>query len=157
MFELNPHNLIDAWWQHLLMLLVSAVLGYIIGYRQGHSAINQVEDQLARLGVDLEKCRKSLVVLQPDVLAAQLIQHPDDLKIVEGIGPKIEKLLNAAGIYTFGQLSATSVDTIQQILDNAGPRFQVHNPGTWPRQAELANQGKWEELEQWQQDLDGGI
>lgn len=157
MFELNPHNLLDAWWQHLLMILVSAVLGYIIGYRQGVRAINQVEDQLARLGVELEKCRKSLVVIQPEVLAATLTTAADDLKLIEGIGPKIEKLLNAAGIHTFARLSSASQEELLSILNNAGPAFQIHNPGTWPKQASLAHEGKWEELEKWQQELDGGV
>ncbi len=156
MFDLNPHNLLDAWWQHLLMIFVSAVLGYIIGYRQGIRAINRMEDQLARLGVELEKCRKSLVVIQPDVIAARL-GATDDLKLIEGIGPKIEKLLNAAGINTFARLSETPVETLETILNNAGPRFQMHKPGTWPAQASLANEGKWEELEKWQQELDGGV
>ena len=156
MLDLNPHNLLDAWWQHLLMLFVSAVLGYIIGYRQGVKHINQIEDQLARLGVELEKCRKSLLVIQPDIIVATLGAR-DDLKLIEGIGPKIEKLLNAAGIHTFAHLSVTPVETLETVLRNAGPKFRVHDPGTWPRQAALAHEGKWEELERWQRELDGGI
>lgn len=156
MFDLNPHNLLDAWWQHLLMILVSAVLGYIIGYRQGMSAINKIEDHLARLGVELEKCRKSLVVVQPDLIAAALTRT-DDLKLIEGIGPKIERLLNAAGIKNFAQLSAASAASLRAILDKAGPAFQIHDPGTWPAQSKLAHEGKWAELEKWQEELEGGV
>lgn len=157
MFELNPHNLIDAWWQHLLMIVVSTILGYIIGSRQGRFAINQLEDQLARTAVKLEKCRKNLVVLQPKILAAQLSGEPDDLKLVEGIGPKIEILLNIAGIHTFAQLSSTSVDQLRKILEDAGSRYSVHKPDTWPDQAALAREGRWEELAKWQQEMDGGV
>jgi predicted flap endonuclease-1-like 5' DNA nuclease len=156
MLDLNPHHLLDAWWQHLLMLLVSALLGYIIGYRQGIRSINQVEDQLARLGVELEKCRKSLVVTQPEAIVANLTRR-DNLRLIEGIGPKIEKLLNTAGIHNFTQLSKTSTESIKNILDQGGPQFQIHNPSTWPRQAQLASEGKWVELEKWQQELDGGV
>ena len=42
------------------------------------------------------------------------------------------------------------------ILDAAGPSFQIHDPGTWPAQARLADQGKWEELKQLQDELKGG-
>jgi predicted flap endonuclease-1-like 5' DNA nuclease len=157
MIEFNPHHLIDAWWQHLLMLLVAAILGYIIGYRGGHHAINSLEDQLARLGVELEKCRKSLVVLQPDAIAAKLTPKTDDLKRIEGIGPGIERLLHDADIRTFRALAETSSHTLQTILDGGGPRFQMHNPSTWPKQAELAAEGRWAELEKWQQELDGGL
>ena len=80
----------------------------------------------------------------------------DKLNKVEGIGPKIAELLNNAGINTFAQLGATEVDRIKEILAEAGSRYAAHNPGTWPRQAQLAADGKWEELEKWQDELDGG-
>lgn len=80
----------------------------------------------------------------------------DNLKLVEGIGPKIEKLLKAEGIKTFAKLAATHPDTIYEYLKAAGPRFQIHNPGTWPEQAALARDGKWEELQSLQDSLNGG-
>ena len=80
----------------------------------------------------------------------------DELKKIEGIGPKIAELLNNAGINTFSQLGATEVDRIKEILAEAGSRYAAHNPGTWPRQAQLAADGKWDELKKWQDELDGG-
>jgi len=80
----------------------------------------------------------------------------NDLKIVEGIGPKIEELFNYAGINTWLTLSETSTEKLQAILDAAGEGFSLHNPGTWARQAELAFLGKWQELKEWQDILDGG-
>ena len=158
MFELNPHGSLDAWWQHLLMVVVAAVLGYIIGYRTGKGTINILEDKLARLGVDVEKCHKSLIgarakSAQPLINIPNLIQ---DLKIVEGIGPKIEKLLNDAGISSFEQLSNATPEQLKSILNAAGPRFQMHDTTTWPKQALLAHQGQWDELKKWQDELDGG-
>jgi predicted flap endonuclease-1-like 5' DNA nuclease len=80
----------------------------------------------------------------------------NDLKIVEGIGPKIEELFNTSGILTWKSLSETSVDRLREILDKAGERFQIHDPGTWPAQSKLAYEGKWKELKDWQDALDGG-
>jgi predicted flap endonuclease-1-like 5' DNA nuclease len=80
----------------------------------------------------------------------------DDLKIVEGIGPKIEELYHAAGIKTWKELSETSVEKSQAILDAAGERYRIHNPSTWAKQAEMCYQGKWQELKNWQDSLDGG-
>ena len=92
-----------------------------------------------------------------DVLkTAALPVDPDDLKIVEGIGPKIEELLNSHKIFTFKQLSNTPVETLRNILDAAGPNYRVHDPGTWSRQAQLAHEGKWDELKAWQEELQGG-
>ncbi|MEO1436612.1 MAG: 50S ribosomal protein L27 [Bacteroidota bacterium] len=80
----------------------------------------------------------------------------DDLKKIEGIGPKIAELLSNAGISTFGQLAAASVDQLKEILSNAGNRYAAHNPSTWPQQAELAAKGEWDALKKWQDELDGG-
>ena len=80
----------------------------------------------------------------------------DDLKLIEGIGPKIESLLYEAGIITWGSLAKTTIESLREILDNAGSRYRMHNPATWPAQADLANQGKWKELKDWQEELHGG-
>lgn len=80
----------------------------------------------------------------------------DDLKMVEGIGPKIEGLLHAGGIMTWRDLADVDVAKVQAILDEAGPRYRMHSPATWAKQAALAADAKWEELEKLQDELDGG-
>ena len=80
----------------------------------------------------------------------------DDLKVVEGIGPKIEEVLRGGGILTLSQLAAASPDELRELLSAAGSRFRSHDPGSWPRQAALARDGQWEELSQLQGRLDGG-
>jgi predicted flap endonuclease-1-like 5' DNA nuclease len=81
---------------------------------------------------------------------------PNDLKIVEGIGPKIEGLLKDAGINTWSDLAAASVDKIKEILAAAGDRYRLAKPDTWPKQAGLAAEGKFSELQEYQDFLDGG-
>ncbi len=80
----------------------------------------------------------------------------DDLKIVEGIGPKIEDLLLNAGIKTWSALAGTSETLLVQMLEDAGPRFQMHNPTTWPEQARMADAADWDGLEKYQEELKGG-
>ena len=81
----------------------------------------------------------------------------DDLTFVEGIGPKIAGLLNDAGVTTWAELGNTSVEKIKEVLAAAGSRYTMHNPGTWPRQAEMAAKGDWDALLKWQDILDGGV
>lgn len=82
--------------------------------------------------------------------------YVDDLTKIEGIGPKIAQLLNDAGISNFADLSTANRDSIKAILDNGGPQFKMHEPKTWSKQAELANNGEWKKLEQYQDELLGG-
>jgi large subunit ribosomal protein L27 len=95
----------------------------------------------------------------PVVEAATPVAVPiagDNLKIVEGIGPKIEQLLKAAGIRTWADLAHTTPTEIKAILTKAGSQYNMSNPGTWPKQADMAAKGQWEALEVWQKELLGG-
>lgn len=68
----------------------------------------------------------------------------DDLKVVEGIGPKIEQLLNDNGVRTWHDLAVTDVDRLHTILTDAGSRYRMHDPSSWPRQAALLVEGDWD-------------
>ncbi len=81
----------------------------------------------------------------------------DDLKKVEGIGPKIAEIFNNGGINTFAELAATDVAKLKELLEAAGSRYKSKNPSTWPMQAGLAAEGKWDELKELQDKLDGGV
>jgi predicted flap endonuclease-1-like 5' DNA nuclease len=80
----------------------------------------------------------------------------DDLKIVEGIGPKIEELFHAAGIKTWLELSELPTSKAQEILTAAGDKFKLHNPASWANQAKMASEGNWNALKKWQDEHKGG-
>ncbi len=81
----------------------------------------------------------------------------DDLKIVEGIGPKIAEILKGKGINTWWQLSQANPDVIREwLLEVGGASYKIHEPATWPEQAKLAYEGKFEALKSLQDNLKGG-
>ncbi len=80
----------------------------------------------------------------------------DDLKKIEGIGPKIAGIFNEKGINTFAELAETSIDKLKEILVEAGSRYKMHDPTTWPEQAKLAASGDWDALAKLQEELNGG-
>ncbi len=82
--------------------------------------------------------------------------EPDDLTMVEGIGPKIAELLADDGIATFSALAAASRDRLAGILERAGSRYRMHDPSTWPEQAALAAARRWSDLADLQDRLSGG-
>lgn len=84
------------------------------------------------------------------------VAKADDLKKVEGIGPKIAGLLNEAGIITFADLSKAPIKKLRKVLADAGNRYKMHDPKTWAAQAKLAAKGEWEKLKAWQGELKGG-
>ena len=64
----------------------------------------------------------------------------DDLKRVEGIGPKINDALAAAGIDTFAKLEKAGEDDLKAALEKAGLRF-APSLGTWAEQAGFLARG----------------
>lgn len=80
--------------------------------------------------------------------------HPDDLTILEGIGPKVASVLNEAGIVSFAQLATANPEQVREVLKKAG--LQMLDPQGWIEQARLAAQGDWEGLKRLQSELKGG-
>jgi predicted flap endonuclease-1-like 5' DNA nuclease len=76
------------------------------------------------------------------------------LERIEGIGPKVASLLDKAGIRTFAQLAEAKVEQLSQILQEN--RLNFINPSTWPEQARLAADGRWQDLQALQNELKGG-
>ena len=147
------------------------------------SDLRASQKQNAQLTADLDACRASKASMEGADASAASVAMPlmgesatppaadteeassvampstpsDDLKVVEGIGPKIESMLNAQGIYTFKQLADTDTEKIQSILSSEGPKFvAVHDPSTWSRQASLAARGEWDALKAYKDELKGG-
>jgi predicted flap endonuclease-1-like 5' DNA nuclease len=125
--------------------------------------MQEAEDRITQLETDLQAVRKDLEEAQAAAQAAEQSKAPEprsaepsDFKRIEGIGPKIEEILNNAGIHTFGQLADTAVERLQAILEDAGESFRLADPGTWPQQARLAAEEKWDELSTLQEELKGG-
>jgi len=128
----------------------------------------ELEQQAVQCAQDLEACRAELEAAQeaaPEVetragegipLDLEPEAEKEDLTAIEGIGPKVQELLNEAGIVNYDQLAATPVSRLEEILDAAGPRYRMADPTTWPEQARLAADGKWDELQKYQDDLKGG-
>jgi predicted flap endonuclease-1-like 5' DNA nuclease len=167
--QLDPFSRPVAITEMLILLFAAAFTGWLIArliYNQ-HSTrlLREIEDTRS----ELNDCHSLQQRDKKTFAGGQQIFTPvqagslrtaaftkDDLKIVEGIGPKVEEVMNNAGIITFEQLSNTSPATLLEILTNAGRSYQMLDPESWPAQARLARMGKWQELELLKSKLDGG-
>jgi predicted flap endonuclease-1-like 5' DNA nuclease len=135
-------------------LSVATIIGWVISRLVWASKIKDLKLQIDARTVDLSDCRRANIVVPAAFASAKV--KADDLTIVEGIGPKINELLNKNGIYTFAQLADADPAVIKNYLEAAGPNYRIHDPGTWPAQSKLAGDGKWDELRTWQAELNKG-
>ena len=182
----------------LLVGLICAILGYLIGKLSSNNKNNAVDinvfkNRIAILEADLEACKASKQThsgiasgagnggLGSNMMASNLTAattaatvsavafnadaakaafgkriKENDLTLVEGIGPKIQELFHNHDVKTWAELANCTVEKCQSVLNSGGERFKIHKPGTWPKQSLLASEGKWQELKDWQDKLDGG-
>jgi predicted flap endonuclease-1-like 5' DNA nuclease len=127
-----------------------------IGQQNFEQRIAELESELAAYRHTQNDVENVLTIETESITIGSTPIQPDDLKVVEGIGPKIEAVLHEAGILTFEQLAQTDPEQINAILDAAGPRYRIHNPSTWPTQAELAAKNDWDKLKELKDQLLGG-
>lgn len=132
-----------------------AAAAHTIAPLYGTAAAQSTMLEAARIQAEADARAREKAELEAagDTEGAAAIQL-DDLSVIEGIGPRIDEELKKAGVISFSQLAATSVDRLQEILSAANLRMA--QPDTWPQQAELAAQGRWAELKALQVELNAG-
>ncbi|WP_293299084.1 30S ribosomal protein S2 [Allomuricauda sp.] len=81
----------------------------------------------------------------------------DDLTKIEGVGPKAAEALAASGVKSYADLADADAEKIKEILTEASSTLAHLDPTSWPKQAKMAADGKWDELKEWQDSVKGGV
>lgn len=94
--------------------------------------VAKAKKQAKKVVAQVEKVAKPMVKTTEQVVAK------DSLRALKGIGPKVESLLNEAGIRTYADLAAAPVKELKAILNNAGSVYQTMDPTAWKKEAKAA-------------------
>ncbi|WP_431107860.1 50S ribosomal protein L21 [Winogradskyella poriferorum] len=123
------------------------------GHRQALTEI--VIESITASGAKKAAPKKETKKAEPkaEKAAPKATGKADDLKKIEGVGPKIASTLAEAGLATFADIAKSTPEAISEIIADVRGN---HVTDTWPAQAKLAAEGKWDELKKWQDELDGG-
>ncbi|SDX95886.1 50S ribosomal protein L21 [Flavobacterium degerlachei] len=123
--------------------------------RNGH---RQYLTQIVIEGISASGTKKAAPKAEKvaEAKAPKATKKADDLKLIEGVGPKAAEALVAAGIATFSKLAKTSADAVKAILEASESKLSHLDPTTWAQQAQLAADGKMDELKKLQDELNGG-
>ena len=103
------------------------------------------------------EAKKETAKAAPKAAAKKATGKADDLKKIEGVGPKASEAMINAGLDSFAKVAKAKPEAISEILTEASSRLAHLVTDTWPKQAKLAADGKWDELKELQDRLDGGI
>ena len=101
--------------------------------------------------------KKEAKAEEPKAKKAKASSKGDDLKKIEGAGPKAAEALVNAGYETFAKVAKAKPEELSAVLSEASSRLAHIVTDTWPKQAALAADGKWDELKELQDKLDGGV
>lgn len=72
---------------------------------------------------------------QPQGLAAARNGHPDDLKLIKGVGPKLERMLHGMGYFHFDQIAAWTASDVAWVDENLEGFTGRVSRDEWVRQA----------------------
>ncbi len=134
------------WWFWLILILVIVLIFLWLWFSGRKGEAKEETPVEVKPAVKAESVEPAPAVKAP--------AKQEDLIIIEGIGPKINSVLHAAGINTFADLAAAEVEALKKILLDANLRLA--DPTTWPQQAALARDGKMDELKALQDRLSAG-
>jgi large subunit ribosomal protein L21 len=125
------------------------------GHRQNFTELFIAEIADGKGGVF--KADAAAVIAAPKSLMSATKGGKDNIEIIEGIGPKIAKVLADNGITTFAALATAKADDMTAMLKASGGRFSLANTASWAEQAALLRDGKMEEFKKLCDELVGGV
>ena len=140
------------------IIIVVGGLWYVYRYLRA-DFINSVEHKPShkQQPTTVQSSEKKAVVVEnthsntEDTVESKPAVKPDSLKRLDGIGPKIAKLLENKGILTYQQLSEMDDKQLTDFLQQAGVRVRQTDPAYWKKQAKLAAEGQWDDIKKLQQ------
>ena len=130
-------NLTWLLWLVLAIFVVIVIVGWLVS--------NKEDEEPVAPPVHVEEKTEEAPALSAD---------PDNLKKLEGIGPKVEQVLNDAGVSTYAALAAANTEELREVLVAA--KLRMMDPAGWIEQAEIAAKGDWDALATLQDELKGG-
>lgn len=134
--NLSTNECGTRWWEWMLAIIGVPTLALLI-WLWLRRRTKEEAPQITQTRIDITTPLSPTET--PEPTAEKSPPAPDDLRRIDGIGPKISSVLQASGIRTFAQLAETDTAQLKDILRDAGIRA---NPGTWPEQASLATVGQ---------------
>lgn len=152
-------------WQTLFWLILAFLFGLFIGWliwaRRSDVEVGDLRLQIRDLKDDLMKCRDNLELYKreleeacreesmpplPSSIPTARPEDADDLKEILGVGPFLEKKLNAFGIYTFKQVAALTLGAIKELGATFGSFADRIIRERWVEQSKELHERKYGEM-----------
>ena len=133
---------------------IDDVKGKIEGYTE--DALNNVNEKLEDIKpVKTKKSTPKKKVVKKEVAVEEKIvvkktEVKDDLKVIKGIGPVLEKSLNDLDVTAYEQIAKMTIKNMTKLLTDAGINAKIYDLSGWKAQAKLALKGDMEAVKNWE-------
>jgi len=112
-------------------------------------ALNTVNEKLDDNKPAKKKTAKKKEVAVEKAIIIEKVEETNDLKVIKGIGPVLEKSLNELNITAYSQIAKMTIKNMTKILNDAGINAKIYDLSGWKAQAKLALKGDMEAVKNW--------
>ena len=118
-------------------------------------ALNTVNEKLDDITpTKAKKTANKKVIKKEDVVEEKIViekvEETNDLKVIKGIGPVLEKSLNELNITAYSQIAKMTIKNMTKLLNDAGINAKIYDLSGWKAQAKLALKGDMEAVKNWE-------
>ena len=97
----------------------------------------------------LDEVRVKKEVAVEEKIVVEKVNEVDDLKVIKGIGPVLEKSLNELNITAYSQIAKMTIKNMTKLLTDSGINAKIYDLSGWKAQAKLALKGDMEAVKNW--------
>lgn len=118
-------------------------------------ALNSVNEKLDDVKPSKAKKTTKKKVVKKEVVVEEkiVVEKTDvinDLKVIKGIGPVLEKSLNDLNVTSYEQIAKMTLKNMRKLLTDAGVNAKIYDVSGWKAQAKLALKGDMEAVKNWE-------
>ena len=118
-------------------------------------ALNTVNEKLDDVKPSKAKKTTKKKVVKKEVaidekIVVEKTEVINDLKVIKGIGPVLEKSLNELNVTSYEQISKMTLKNMGKLLTDAGINAKIYDLSGWKAQAKLALKGDMEAVKNWE-------
>jgi len=131
---------------------IEEVKGKIEDYTE--EALNAVNDNLDKAKPKTKKPASKKVIKKEvaveEKIVVKKVDQKDDLKVIKGIGPVLEKSLNDLNVTAYAQIAKMTLKDMGKLLTDAGINAKIYDLSGWKAQAKLALKGDMDAVKNWE-------
>lgn len=99
-------------------------------------ALNNIKPKKASKTTKKKVVKKEVVI--EEKIVVKKVDTKNDLKVIKGIGPVLEKSLNELNVTAYSQIAKMTIKDMTKLLNDAGINAKIYDLSGWKKEARIA-------------------